>query len=196
MGIGVEVAVHEDHLEHGVGAASGQDTPVQPGSIDRSDQAFSPTKGYVARVDLEHASGVTLSDYRYNRVFAEASAYTHFRYPSRDPMAQVLAGHIRLGYVRPLGHSIGVEVLHPRKRFYAGGANSVRGYGENQLGPRVLTVAPEDLLLRDESGTPTGCTPESIADRSCDPHVAPQDVFLPRPVGGSTLLEASTQPEY
>ena len=38
------------------------------------------------------------------------------------------------------------DVLHPRKRFYAGGANSVRGYGENQLGPRILTIDPAKLI--------------------------------------------------
>src|SRR5204862_1075181 len=36
-------------------------------SIDRSDIPFSPTKGCLARIDLEHASGVTVSDYRHNR---------------------------------------------------------------------------------------------------------------------------------
>lgn len=166
--------------------------PLQiSGSIDRTDQPFSPTKGYLARVDLEHASGVTLSDYRFNRVFAEASAYTHFRYPSRDPMAQVLAGHLRFGYVRALGHGIGVEVLHPGKRFYAGGANSVRGYGENQLGPRILTIPPDRL-------DSIGCNTSIDEIASCNPNDAglPKDLFTPRPVGGTSLLEGSIEFRY
>ena len=40
----------------------------------------------------------------------------------------------------------GDDVLHPRKRFYAGGSQSVRGYGENQLGPRILTL-PRGFLI-------------------------------------------------
>lgn len=161
------------------------------GSIDRSDIPFSPTKGYLARIDLEHASGVSLSDYRYNRVFAEGSVYTHFRYPSRDPMAQVLAGHLRLGYVRPLGDKQGVEVLHPRKRFYAGGAQSVRGYGENQLGPRILTIPPAKLAE-------VGCDTSFAAIATCDPNNPGlgKELFTPRPVGGTSLLEGSVEFRY
>jgi outer membrane protein insertion porin family/translocation and assembly module TamA len=159
-------------------------------TIDRSDIPFSPTKGFIARVDLEHASKYTVSDYRYNRAFAEASAYTHFRYPSRDPRSQVLAGHIRFGFVRPLaGAQTGLELLHPRKRFYAGGSQSVRGYDENQLGPRVLTIAPVDLVA-------VGCDTTTVATiRLCDPNAAglDRDKFTPRPVGGTSLLEGSIE---
>ena len=37
----------------------------------------------------------------------------------------------------------GVDVVHPQKRFYAGGANSVRGFAQSRLGPRVLQVDQE-----------------------------------------------------
>jgi len=43
------------------------------GFVDRSDVPFSPTKGYVARLDLEHASAFTGSDYRYNRAFFDGA---------------------------------------------------------------------------------------------------------------------------
>jgi outer membrane protein insertion porin family len=166
--------------------------PVQlSASIDRSDIPFSPTKGFIARVDLEHASSVTLSDYRYNRAFAEASAYTHFRYPSRDPRSQVLAGHLRFGFVRALASAqTGIDLLHPRKRFYAGGSHSVRGYDENQLGPRILTI-PKDSLAK-----VAGCDTTSDASISlCNPNspaLATKD-FTPRAVGGTSLLEGSVE---
>jgi outer membrane protein assembly factor BamA len=160
-------------------------------SIDRSDIPFSPTKGYIGRIDYEHASGVTVSDYRFNRVSAEASAYTHFRYPSRDPRSQVLAGHIRLGFVRPLasGQS-GIELLHPRKRFYAGGARSVRGYDEGQLGPRILTIAP---ILLDSLANCDVSSAATVA--SCDVNAAAlaNKHFTPRPMGGTALLEGSVE---
>ena len=160
-------------------------------SIDRSDIPFSPTKGFIARIDLEHASGVTFSDYRYNRAFAEASAYTHFRYPSRDPRSQVLAGHVRFGFVRALASAqTGIELLHPRKRFYAGGSHSVRGYDENQLGPRILTI-PKDTLAR-----LAGCDTTSEASiRLCNPNSSALQTkdFTPRPVGGTSLLEGSVE---
>lgn len=177
-------------------------SPLQlSASIDRSDIPFSPTKGYIARVDLEHASGLTVSDYRYNRVFAEGSMYTHFKYPSRDPRSQVLAGNLRLGFVRPLasGPSAGgAALLHPRKRFYAGGSHSVRGYDENQLGPRILTVPPSAL---EEVECVTG---PLVTTRTCGTitvdgkevsRVSQVDRkhFTPRPTGGSSLIEASVE---
>ena len=159
-------------------------------NIDRTDIPFSPTKGYLARVDLEHASSVTVSDYRYNRIFGEASAYTHFRYPSRDPRSQVLAGHIKVGFVRALASAqTGIELLHPRKRFYAGGSHSVRGYDENQLGPRILTIPPEKLDT-------LGCDISSAATIvSCNPNATTINArdFTPRPVGGTSLLEGSIE---
>jgi outer membrane protein assembly complex protein YaeT len=166
--------------------------PVQfTASIDRSDVPFSPTKGFIARVDVEHASSLTFSDYRYNRVFAEASAYTHFRYPSRDPRSQVLAGHLRVGFVRALASAqTGIELLHPRKRFYAGGSHSVRGYDENQLGPRILTI-PKDSLAK-----VAGCDTTSNATiQLCDPNSSALQTrdFTPRAVGGTSLLEGSVE---
>ena len=159
-------------------------------TVDRSDIPFSPTKGFIARADLEHASKFTISDYGYNRVFAEASTYTHFLYPSRDARAQVLAGHLKVGFVRPLaGAATGLDLLHPRKRFYAGGSHSVRGYDENQLGPRVLTIPPKELAA-------VGCDTTSAATiRLCDPNAGGLDrnKFTPRPVGGTSLLEGSVE---
>jgi outer membrane protein insertion porin family/translocation and assembly module TamA len=159
-------------------------------AIDRTDVPFSPTKGYLARIDLEHASRSTVSDFRFNRAFAEASAYTHFRYPSRDPRSQVIAGRIRLGYVRALaGARTGIELLHPRTRFYAGGSQSVRGYAENQLGPRILTIPPSELAL-------AGCDTSSAASIvSCDPNSAVLENrdFTPRPIGGTSLIEGNVE---
>jgi len=166
-------------------------SPLQfSATIDRSDIPFSPTKGYIGRIDIEHASSVTISDYRYNRVSAEGSIYTHFLYPSRDPRAQVLAAHARIGFVRALASAnTGIELLHPGKRFYAGGARSVRGYDENQLGPRILTIPTSDLAK-------AGCDTTSAASVvNCNPNLSAlaTRMFTPRPVGGTSLLEGSVE---
>ena len=157
-------------------------------SIDRSDRPFSPTKGYIARFDLDHASSVTASDYRYNRGYAEGSVYTHFRYPSRDPRSQVLAAHARLGFVRPLG----TNVLHPRVRFYAGGSQSVRGYGPNELGPKILTISADTLAKTlgaacdtSSAASTSACSPNHSGLRNRD--------FTIRPVGGTGLAEGSVE---
>ncbi|HEY9515353.1 MAG TPA: BamA/TamA family outer membrane protein [Gemmatimonadaceae bacterium] len=170
-------------------------------ATDRSDDPLSPTDGYIARLQVEHASAFTLSEFRYNRIAAEASRYM----PIGDNGA-VLAGHVRLGWVKPLSstrNALGQEggdnddILHPRKRFYAGGSQSVRGYGENQLGPRVLTIDPDTLLAHGEvvlaSGDTIPCSTGSIADGSCSPARVSSENFEPRPTGGTSLIEASIE---
>jgi outer membrane protein assembly factor BamA len=166
---------------------------VLTGLVERTDDVLAPTSGYMARLELEHASALTLSDFRYLRAAGEASRYLKLG-------DRVLAGRVRAGWVRPQDGiqeifglpDEGTGLLHPRRRFFAGGSRSARGYGENQLGPRVLTVAPQELLVPADT-TRTACTVESIADATCDPNVAPSSVFLPRPLGGNTLLEASVE---
>jgi outer membrane protein assembly factor BamA len=160
------------------------------GFIDRSDIPFSPTKGYVARLDFEHASSVTMSEYRYNRAFFDGAFYAH-----RPGTNIIYSGHLRMGFVRALAGGRGdIGVLHPRKRFYAGGAQSVRGYTENQLGPRILTIAPEKLI---KGVTPTGapCDTTSDAVRQCDPNSGGlgDGDFVPQPLGGTSLLEGSVE---
>jgi outer membrane protein assembly factor BamA len=162
--------------------------------VDRSDAALAPTDGYRGRVDVEHASGLTRSDFRYNRVSAEASFYQPFGAIPRH----VVAANLRAGWVRALSSTeaalgmdgadeSGQALLHPRKRFFAGGARSVRGYAENQLGPKVLTISRASLL--DEEI----CTEAEIDDRTCDPGKAPIEDFAPRPLGGTSVLEGSIE---
>jgi outer membrane protein assembly complex protein YaeT len=173
---------------------------VLQAQADRSDQPLSPTRGYRARAELEHASQATVSDYAYSRAYADGSLYSRF-----GQRRAVLASHLRIGFVRPMkGMTDGV--LHPRKRFYAGGSQSVRGYGENQLGPRILTL-PHGYLIHalDQNGNP--CDAFSDAIRFCDPNTArdssangdnvfeltKDDEFTPRPLGGTSIVEASVE---
>jgi outer membrane protein insertion porin family/translocation and assembly module TamA len=157
---------------------------------DRSDNPIAPTRGSHLSVDIEHASGLTLSDFRYNRVQAEYAHYLPLG------LRRVLAARIRGGWVGALGSTgtaVGldeeVELLHPRNRFYAGGSRSVRGFGENQLGPRILTVPPTELT---DTAT-AACTMTEIEDGSCDPNPVPTAEFQPRPLGGQRLLEANIE---
>ena len=78
---------------------------------------------------------LTASDYAYSRAFFDAAIYGH-----KSQTQNVLSAHVRIGVVKAIASGVDGGVLHPRKRFYAGGANSVRGFAESQLGPRVLTI--------------------------------------------------------
>jgi outer membrane protein insertion porin family/translocation and assembly module TamA len=163
-------------------------------SADRTDNTYEPRRGYRARFDAEHASSFTASDFRYNRITNEESLFLPIGERS------VLAGHIRGGYVhaiqstgRAVGSLTGDDLLHPRKRFYLGGSGSVRGFMENQLGPRVLTIGAEKLRGIDPATGDTICNAADI--RTCDPqaaHVKDRD-FEPRALGGNIIAEASVE---
>lgn len=173
-------------------------------SVDRTDAPFSPTRGLLGRVELEHASAFTSSDFRYNRAYADVAFYRPL--PFKRAVGAV---HVRAGWVNPLASTavaVGLngeagagagEILHPRKRFYAGGSQSVRGFGENQLGPRVLTIDPDKLRGRDSNSTGgvTYTCPPSVAISACDINAAglTDEDFRPRPLGGTTLLEAGVE---
>ena len=163
--------------------------------IERIEDPTSLSDGYRARARVEVASALTFSDFRHVRMELEASRYL-------EVGRGLLAGHLRTGWVRPLEGVLdvfgveegGLPLLHPRRRFYAGGSRSVRGYGENQLGPRVLTVSPDELIFpADTTEAAPPCTVQSVTDGSCDPAVAPSDVFFPQPLGGNSLLEGSVE---
>ena len=190
-------------------------------TADRANDLLSPSRGFRFRADVEHASRYTASDFRYNRVTGEGSYY-------QPRFGGVLAARLRVGGVRSLGstaEATGVgavtdaALIHPRKRFYAGGSQSVRGYGESQLGPRVLTI-PDNVLrgrqtvVRVVNGQPDTitvygyCAPANPI-KSCNPNAGPTSVtagdtvltfaglqagdFVPRPVGGDRVLEASVE---
>ena len=160
------------------------------GYVDRSNNPLGPTRGYTARLDFESASQFTGSDYRYNRAFLDAAVYS-----GRRRTRHVFAARVRAGWVQPVESGDVAGVIHPRKRMYSGGANSVRGYGENELGPRILTIDASTLVANAKSigGGICGRTLETI--QFCDPNSAglSRADFIPQPLGGTTLLEGSIE---
>ena len=166
--------------------------------IDRTNDPFSPNRGYRANASVEHASAYTMSDFRYNRATLDGAGF--FAVRTRG----AIGAHARIGWVSPLGSTsqavgigadLGNGILHPRKRFYAGGSHSVRGFGENQLGPRVLTIPITSLQSHDSlnvactSGTDvTACDPSAggLLDRD----------FQPSPLGGNFVVEGSVEARF
>jgi outer membrane protein insertion porin family/translocation and assembly module TamA len=167
-------------------------------TIDRTNDPFSPTTGFRANGNVEHASSFTASDFRYNRATLDGAVFMPVRKRGS------VGAHARIGWVNSLGSttqavgigtSFGGGVLHPRKRFYAGGSHSVRGFGENQLGPRVLTIPITSLQKADSlnvactSGTDvTTCNPNSAILKDRD--------FEPRPLGGNFVVEGSVEGRF
>lgn len=163
-------------------------------SRDRRNQVLSPTRGHSALLDLEYAGDWTGSDFRYLRMLGEATWY------HQGSAGWVVATRIRGGWVGPGGFSGVVgpperrEIVHPEKRLYAGGSNSVRGFAQNRLGPRVLHLPRvSDVLVAENDGEAALCTPREVLDETCDPGGLSDDRFQPRPTGGTRMMEGSVE---
>ncbi len=162
---------------------------------DRSNRVLNPSRGYTLFGELEHASGLTGSDFAYNRAVGEVNVYA-------EPLpGLVTAARLRAGWITPetfgalSGRVENADIVHPQKRFFAGGSNSVRGYAQNQLGPRVLSV-PVDRLTSDTipgSGGVPVCLPVEVASLGCDASPLGDGRFTSRPTGGSQLLEGNVE---
>jgi outer membrane protein insertion porin family/translocation and assembly module TamA len=154
---------------------------------NRADAVLNPSRGYRLSLEGEHASRLTGSQWAYYRMQAEASWYQRLG-------DNVLALRVRTGLVEPIGSGLedvdfleGVQddVTHPLKRQYAGGANTVRGYGQNLLGPKILLADSLDLAAI------SGCDAADITDENfwpCDPGGLGAGDVSPRPVGGQRGL--------
>ena len=167
-------------------------------SIDRTNDPFSPTRGYRGNASVEHASAFTLSDFRYNRATLDGAGFFQVR------KRGAIGAHARVGWVSPLGsttQAVGIDasfgdgILHPRKRFYAGGSHSVRGFGENQMGPRVLTIPIS--MLQSHDSLNVACTSGTDVT-ACDPNAGnlKDRDFEPRPLGGNFVAEGSVEARF
>jgi outer membrane protein insertion porin family/translocation and assembly module TamA len=150
---------------------------------NRTNDPFAPTSGYYLSAEIERAERFTGSDYRYVRLALQGA---DFETLSRD---LVFGVRVRGGLVEPTkgpffspDPEITEEVIHPSKRFFAGGSQSVRGFGQNLLGPRVLLADAAD-----------DCPDEPLAE--CVERLAAEDpgAFIERPIGGNAGFEASLE---
>ncbi len=155
---------------------------------DRSNSLFSPNRGWVIRVNSEFASAATASDFEYARVSGDFIDY------SAIVPGWIIATRLSPGVAIPM-HGISEDELgvHPTRRFYAGGPNSIRGYAQFRLGPKALTIDPFRLLQPADSGG-AACTPQAINRGECDARALASDdpdAFNVQPLGGAASFEGS-----
>ena len=93
---------------------------------DSTDSAFNPTKGLVVRGDIDVAGGPLAGDKDFYRTQLTSSYYIPLKFKS------VLEFSGRVGFVDAYGDSEKVPIF---ERFFAGGAQSIRGYDERTVGP-------------------------------------------------------------
>jgi outer membrane protein insertion porin family len=93
---------------------------------DTTDNVFNPSRGLVLSGSYEIAGGPFGADKNFNKLFGLASQY--FPLFAKG----VLQIQARGGVVEPFGNSPTVPIY---ERFYAGGAETIRGYKERDVGP-------------------------------------------------------------
>ena len=130
-------------------------------SRDLRNQVLSPTRGYSLAADLEFARRWTGSEFGFTRILSEASWH------AENERGFVIGARLRGGWVISkgfesfTGSGSSADILHPEKRLYAGGANSVRGFAQNRLGPQVLYLESPRLLVEAREG-PSGTLPPPL----------------------------------
>ncbi|MDQ2889360.1 MAG: BamA/TamA family outer membrane protein [Gemmatimonadota bacterium] len=142
---------------------------------DATNDPVAPSAGSVARFELRHASPLVLSDtgLQFNTVLGEVSRYVSIG------GGNVLAMHIRSGFVFGRGFQTNTGFIPPQERLYAGGPSSVRGFAQNELGADTYIAASYDTVKVTDS---TGHT--NTYFRYTNPG-KPRRIV---PVGGNSLL--------
>ncbi|MCA9399957.1 MAG: outer membrane protein assembly factor, partial [Candidatus Omnitrophica bacterium] len=116
-------------------AEQGTNTVSQVGidlTRDSRDNVFSPTKGFIVNGGIDLAGGLFGADKDFYRIQGSGSYYVPLKWNS------VLEVRLRAGIVDDYGDSIRVPIF---ERFFAGGASTVRGYDERDVGPKDPATA-------------------------------------------------------
>ena len=119
---------------------------------DRANSILEPSEGSVSTLTLLHASSLVGSraPYEFNRGELEIAKYHSIG--RRTVFAwRVRGGTILPGKIKLQGQNVGY--VPPDQRFYGGGPNSVRGYGRNELGPRVYVIHDTTDAALDSAAT-------------------------------------------
>jgi len=135
----------------------------------QTDDLFDPTRGFVLKTGVEPVGGIFGGDVSFVRLVGDLRGY--------HMLVGKLLGSVRLrlGTADPTS---GDEEIPIYERFYAGGINSVRGYGRWRVGPLASELAPARRRERRAQGLRV---PKFLKDVDDEP------------VGGRTLVETSIE---
>jgi outer membrane protein insertion porin family/translocation and assembly module TamA len=148
-------------------------------SRSRVDNVVTPRSGSVVRLELRHASPPVGSarEVQFSRATLDAALY-------RPALGGALALRVRVGTV--LGarlRALDSKTFIPlQERLYAGGANTVRGYRQNELGPAIYL--PNQYQIVPVPGA------DSLAYFRADPQQTSERIV---PTGGDNLVVANAE---
>lgn len=152
-------------------------TALRSTANDLSD----PSRGSIARLELRHASPAVGSDHtvQFTRATLDATWYLPIfgtgRLVLRARGGTVLSDQALNGLQR---------FIPPQERMYAGGGNSVRGYGQNELGPLLYQVASYDTVAGPNGETFYRADVDTINRR---------DNRLDAPTGGDNMIVGNAE---
>ena len=162
------------------------------GTLGFVDDPIAPRRGVVVRPSARVAGG-PLTTYSYARTRLSATGFV--------PLGR-LGGVVRVtaGALRPLGDDsladLDTYISLRDVAFFAGGTNDVRGWGEGQLGPKIVS-----LLFRADSLSTQGLIGSLLRDPACaalppgeQPATGcPPDVTGTFGLGGQSKISGSVQ---
>jgi translocation and assembly module TamA len=113
----------------------------QSATLDQRDNALAPRHGYFTAFGIQEAGGPLGGDYTYLRPLVDLRAFLTPRWLFDGDLT--VGARVQLGGLYPTS---GRDTDSPvTERFYAGGANSMRGYNTRRLAPLVgIETSPGD----------------------------------------------------
>jgi outer membrane protein insertion porin family/translocation and assembly module TamA len=156
---------------------------------DRRNDPFYPTSGSSMSLELRNASRFIGSDpdLQFNKIVADGSWYWAL------PRSSVLVARLRSGFVfgQRISFNGDKSVFIPQQeRLYAGGANTVRGFRQNELGPVVyLTDKYPEVCIAPTGTCQTPTTARDTVYFSSSPSTSQRTL----PVGGNSVAVANVE---
>jgi outer membrane protein assembly factor BamA len=143
----------------------------------RVDDRVEPTRGYIIAGELRGAAPVIGSDpsQQFGKGTVEISAYKSM---SKN---FVIAARISGGLITAPADSTGAKLPPYQERLFAGGPNSVRGFGQNLLGPVVYLLGTGQFKVDTVAQTQTSTTTTYVLKGS-------NPVTRTQPLGGNALF--------
>jgi len=156
---------------------------------DRRNNLLNPTAGSSMTLELRTASELIGSDpdLQFNKIVADAAWY--WAMGRGTVLVARLRGGLVFGQEIVLGSDTTVFIPQ-QERMYAGGANSVRGYRQNEVGPVVFLADTLQVCAARTGPCETPIEAQDTVYFSSNPAREPSRVL---PVGGNSLAAANIE---